>query len=99
MDLVTDRSNRDATTVPQANGRPWGAPGPEAHWWHGDTGELPEVPVAPSRRSGARHRERAADRRAAATPTPPAPALPAPAPPGPAASATPLPAHLGAAQP
>lgn len=40
MDLVTE-----PTTT-----RPWAKPGPEAHWWHGETTEVPEV--AP-----ARHRE------------------------------------------
>jgi len=53
MDLVTEPSTFGLTSTagsPESNGRPWSKPGPEAHWWHGDTTEVPEVLPA-------RHRE------------------------------------------
>ena len=61
MDLVTERSGGEQSGIDQAGdqiARPWGTPGPDARWWHGDTGEAPEVP--PRRPAPARHRERAA---------------------------------------
>src|SRR2546423_594807 len=76
MDLVTERSGGEQSGTDQAGdqiARPWGTPGPDARWWHGDTGEAPEVP--PRRPAPARHRERAA---VLTAPPPVAPPLPPP---------------------
>jgi hypothetical protein len=79
MDFVTDRPSGEPTTVDQANGRPWAAPGPDAHWWHGDTTEVPEVPPARTRRPArARHRESNAKATPAALPAPQSPPEPPP---------------------
>lgn len=71
MDLVTERSSAEQTTIdqdpnvfgltsagadPGSCGRPWEMPGPDAKWWHGVTEEHPELPQ--SRRSTPAHRER-----------------------------------------
>lgn len=55
MDLVTERSSAEQTTVDQDTNGPWGSPGPDAKWWHGVTEEHPELPQ--SRRPTPAHRE------------------------------------------